>query len=275
MDHRIDPTTLDRHVIRVGAGEPMLLLHGVGHRKEAWDRMLPLLAADFDVAAVDLPGFGGSQPLPVPQTEQAQAEWCAALMDALGWERAHVVGNSMGGHIAIRLGAMGRALTVTGISPGGMDQGWETTWAKSVLHLVERSAPFAPRLRPLLRTGLGRRALLSVMFGQPGSLAAVDAIDAAESPGSATAFGETIDVLGQVETDVTVDVPVTIAWGTRDRLLLPRQAERWLRQLPDARLVKLQGLGHLPMAEDPELVSDVVRRTARGASLPEDTAASA
>ena len=250
------------HVIRVGSGEPLLLLHGIGHRKEAWDRMLPFLAADFDVAAIDLPGFGGAEPLPVPQTEQAQADWCAELLDALGWDRAHVAGNSMGGHIAIRLGAMGRALTVTALSPGGMDQGWETMWAKGVLHLLEWTAPQAHRLGGVLRHPLGRRALLSVMFGRPGQLDPADAISAAESPAAATAFGPTIRALGGSDTDLAVDVPVTIAWGTRDMLLPPWQAERWLRQLPDARLVKLQGLGHLPMAEDPELVSDVIRRTA-------------
>lgn len=250
------------HVIRVGSGEPLLLLHGIGHRKEAWDRMLPFLAADFDVAAIDLPGFGGAAPLPVPQTEQAQAEWCGDLLDALGWDQAHVAGNSMGGHIAIRLGAMGRALSVTAISPGGMDQGWETTWAKGVLHLLELAAPQAHRLRGPLRSAVVRRALLAVMFGRPGQLDPADAISAAESPAAATAFAATIGALGAADEDLAVDVPVTIAWGTRDMLLPPWQAERWLRQLPNARLVKLQGLGHLPMAEDPELVSDVIRRTA-------------
>ncbi|KIF06462.1 alpha/beta hydrolase, partial [Streptomyces sp. RSD-27] len=60
-------------------------------------------------------------------------------------------------------------------------------------------------------------------------------------------------------------LPVTIAWGSRDRLLPPRQGVRAKRTLPGARLVRLRGCGHVPMNDDPALVARVVRRTARAA----------
>jgi pimeloyl-ACP methyl ester carboxylesterase len=59
---------------------------------------------------------------------------------------------------------------------------------------------------------------------------------------------------------VPADVPVTIAWGSRDRLLPPRQALLAADRLPQARLLPLPGCGHVPMTDDPELVSDVLLR---------------
>ena len=59
-------------------------------------------------------------------------------------------------------------------------------------------------------------------------------------------------------TAVSADVPVTIAWGTKDRLLVRRQGVRALREIPGARLVRLPGCGHVPMSDDPALVGRVI-----------------
>jgi pimeloyl-ACP methyl ester carboxylesterase len=84
---------------RCGAGEPMLLVHGVGSDSCVWEPVIGALAVHFDVIAVDLPGFGRSNALPddVVPTPRALSAAVAALLDELGIERVHAVGNSLGG----------------------------------------------------------------------------------------------------------------------------------------------------------------------------------
>src|SRR5687768_17836124 len=83
---------------RVGTGEPLLLLHGIGHHRQAWDPVMDILATERDVIAVDLPGFGASPGLPqalaydLPTTSAVFGAFCTEL----GLERPHVAGNSLG-----------------------------------------------------------------------------------------------------------------------------------------------------------------------------------
>jgi pimeloyl-ACP methyl ester carboxylesterase len=95
---------------RSGAGEPLVLLHGLGSSRRAWDPVVPALAAHFDVFAVDLPGFGQSESLP-PQLEPQPAALAAAIDDLfgdLGVESPHLVGNSLGGWVALNFRTDGR-----------------------------------------------------------------------------------------------------------------------------------------------------------------------
>src|SRR5262245_48691853 len=88
---------------RVGDGEPLVLLHGIGHHRQAWDPVVDILAAERDVIAVDLPGFGASPGLPeglaydLPSTNAV----LGALFETLGLDRPHVAGNSLGGLLAL------------------------------------------------------------------------------------------------------------------------------------------------------------------------------
>src|SRR3954466_7103336 len=91
---------------RVGRGEPLLLLHGIGHHRQAWDPVVDILATEREVIAVDLPGFGASPALPdglahdLPTMNTA----LGALCEELGLDRPHVAGNSLGGLLALELG---------------------------------------------------------------------------------------------------------------------------------------------------------------------------
>src|SRR5687767_10997424 len=119
---------LDLH--RGGSGEPLVLIHGIGHTWRGWRPMLPLLEPRFDVLAVDLPGFGHSAPLPagVPPTAETLADAVEREMDAAGFGTAHVAGNSLGGWIALVLGRRGRARSITAISPAGLQHARERAW---------------------------------------------------------------------------------------------------------------------------------------------------
>src|SRR5882757_7753144 len=90
---------------RRGTGRPLLLLHGIGLSRNSWQPVLPDLAEHFDVLAVDLPGFGASPALPdgVAPSPARLADAVAGLLRELDIEQPHVVGNSLGGWVALEL----------------------------------------------------------------------------------------------------------------------------------------------------------------------------
>ena len=90
---------------RGGDGDPVLLLHGLGATKVSFLPTVAALAGDFRTIAIDLPGFGDSvKPIRAAYDPKFFARSIVALLDALGFERAHLVGNSMGGRVAIEVG---------------------------------------------------------------------------------------------------------------------------------------------------------------------------
>src|SRR6202007_1765835 len=106
---------------RHGSGEPLLLIHGIGHRRQAWYPVLDQLAEDYDVILVDLPGHGGSsgRPNPAVPIKDAFRHELEVVLNHLGVERPHVAGNSLGGLIALEMANDGLARSVTALSPAG------------------------------------------------------------------------------------------------------------------------------------------------------------
>ena len=106
IDTPLGPRSTSVAYRREGSGEPLLLLHGIGHHLQAWDPVFALLAADRDVIAVDLPGFGASPGLPdgVAYDLATVVPVLGALCEALSLDRPHVAGNSLGGLLALELG---------------------------------------------------------------------------------------------------------------------------------------------------------------------------
>ncbi|MGH2896016.1 MAG: alpha/beta fold hydrolase, partial [Solirubrobacteraceae bacterium] len=93
---RPTPATLAHH--RTGHGSPLVLLHPLGADRHVWDSLVPILAGRREVIALDLPGFGESPALDVPvPTPRALAAAVAEHLAAIGVERPHVTGNSLGG----------------------------------------------------------------------------------------------------------------------------------------------------------------------------------
>ncbi|WP_432071922.1 alpha/beta fold hydrolase [Streptomyces wuyuanensis] len=248
---------------RLGAGEPLLLLHGIGHHWQAWEPVLPLLAAERDVIAVDLPGFGTSPALPRGMAYDLSAVVPAlgALCGALGVDRPHVAGNSLGGLLALELGRENLVRSVTALSPAGFWTEGERRYAFGALLAMRRGARLVPEpvLGRLSRTAAGRAALTSTIYARPGRRSPQAVVAETLALRDATGFRETLDAGRGVQfTSDVPGVPVTVAWGTRDRLLLSRQGIRAKRAIPGARLVRLPGCGHVPMNDDPALVARVI-----------------
>jgi pimeloyl-ACP methyl ester carboxylesterase len=253
--------------VRDGTGPPLLLVHGIGHSLACWRRVVPLLAEDYAVFAIDLPGFGASPPLDGTPTLAALTGACRAFMAAHGHERFHVAGNSLGGGIALELARTGRARSATGLSPIGFAHGRERVYGATLLKTTRAIAgALGPALDPLQRTGLGRTLTMGHVMGRPWRVPAEDAIRATHDLVAAPAFDAALPhVMAFDWTHGDLDVPVTIGWGTRDMLLIPRQGRRARRRMPRARHAWLRGCGHVPAWDDPAQVAGVVLAGSRDA----------
>ncbi|MFD6186048.1 alpha/beta fold hydrolase [Streptomyces goshikiensis] len=271
IDSPLGPRTATVAYERKGAGEPLLLLHGIGHHLQAWHPVTDVLAGQYDVIAVDLPGFGASQPLPagVPYDLATVARALGALCAALGVDRPHVAGNSLGGLLALEMGRTGLARSVTALSPAGFWTEGERLYAFATLRAMRAGARALPRpaLERLSRSAAGRAALTGSIYAAPGRRAPEAVVAETLALRGATGFEQTLAAGGSVRfTEDVPGLPVTIAWGSHDRLLLRRQGVRAKHTVPGARLVRLPGCGHVPMHDDPALVSRVVLDTARRAT---------
>ncbi|MEU5435391.1 alpha/beta fold hydrolase [Streptomyces sp. NPDC020719] len=253
---------------RAGAGEPLLLLHGIGHHRQAWDPVFDLLAAERDVIAVDLPGFGESPALPdgVAYDLATVVPTLGALCAELGVERPHVAGNSLGGLLALELGRGKLVRSVTALSPAGFWTQSERRYAFATLTTMRRTAKLLPLpvIERMSRTTVGRTALTSTIYAHPGRRSPQAVVAETLALREATGFAETLAAGVAVRfADDVPGIPVTVAWGTKDRLLLRRQGVRAKQTIPGARLVRLPGCGHVPMNDDPARVARVILDTSR------------
>lgn len=257
---------------RRGGGEPLLLLHGIGHHWQAWEPVLNALSASYDVIAPDLPGFGTSPALPggITYDVDGVVPALAAFIAELGVNRPHVVGNSLGGLLALELGAHGHARSVTALSPAGFWVEWERRWAFGMLRGMRAGAKVLPAraVRSLARSSAGRAALTGTIYAHPERRSPESVAAETGALRHATGFAPTLAAgrqLGTMVPGALSDIPVTVGWGDRDRLLLPRQGVRAKKTLPHARLVRLHSCGHVPMNDDPATVTRVISDTARSA----------
>lgn len=257
------PRTVTVSYARVGTGEPLLLLHGIGHHRQAWDPVVDILATERDVIAVDLPGFGASPALPdgLAYGLSTVVPALGSLCEALEIDRPHVAGNSLGGLLALELGREKRVRSVTAISPAGFWTETERRYAFTVLTAMRqaaRSMPL-PLVERLSRSAAGRTVLTSTIYARPARRSPEAVVAETLALARAEGFADTLRAGISVQfTEDVPGLPVTVAWGTKDRLLVRRQGVRAKQIIPKARLVRLPGCGHVPMNDDPALVARVI-----------------
>jgi pimeloyl-ACP methyl ester carboxylesterase len=242
---------------REGEGEPLLLLHGTGSSRGVWKPVIPLLAREREVVALDLPGHGASPLIAgVEPTPIGYAPVVSATLEHLGFERVDVAGNSMGGWTALELAKAGRARSVVALGPAGLWPRHSPLSARATLWLLHHAPPPPARL---LHSRIGRRVLLSRIYGRPERVSPEEALEAAAVMRSTRGFGEHLreTTHNRFTGGQGIDVPVTIVYGERERLV-PRRA-RHGDQLPKhTRWVTLPGCGHVPTWDDPELVARTI-----------------
>jgi pimeloyl-ACP methyl ester carboxylesterase len=242
---------------RGGSGSPMVCLHGFMDTWRSWELVLPMLERHHDVLALTLPGHAGGPPLTNP-TSAAMIDAVERSIDEAGIGRAHLVGNSLGGYIALALAARGRATTVVAFAPAG---GWavddrsyaDVLNAQRQLH--EQAKLAAPHADQLLSSNAGRRratGLITTNFEHiPAELLAHQMLGVA-SCRSAIPLLDSAARAGWPLDAHDIVCPVRFVWGTGDRLLgLPGAAGRFRAELPHADWIVLDDVGHCPQLDVP------------------------
>ena len=221
------------HPIRYGVagevGEPVVMVHGLSGSTRWWARNVPTLARHHRLYLVDLPGFGAMRRLG-RQFVLAEADtWLSEWMRAVGLERAHLVGHSMGGYVATRLAA-GR--------PG----------------LVGRLVLVAPAGTPTGHSILGHLVplLLTTRYATPAFLPVL--VRDALRMGPVTLWRAARDLLAEdVREDLRkIEAPTLLVWGENDALVPPAVGDLLRQEIPDSRLLVLEAAGHVPMFDRPE-----------------------
>jgi pimeloyl-ACP methyl ester carboxylesterase len=237
---------------RTGTGPAMLLLHPLGANRRVWDRVVPLLAPHREVWVVDLPGFGDSPPLRGDADPPALAHAVGSFLEAHSLRAPHVVGNSLGGWVALELGLAGRARAVTAIAPAGL-------WPQPLQPKPTLARWLARAGRPLIgaatATAAGRRRLLSGTVAHPERVPARDAAVLVRSYATAPGFRSVNAAMraGVFTALNEIRVPVTLVWPEHDRLIVRP------RQIPDAvKNVDLADAGHIPQLEVPGAVAELL-----------------
>ena len=251
----------DVHFAEMGAGEPLVLLHGLNDSHRTWSRVAPALARRFRVVMPDLPGHGLSSRPDTSYSLDYYADVVSSFLREIGVERADVVGHSFGGGVGqlLLVEHRPRVRRLALVASGGL--GRDVTWALRLAASpwVERfGQPFFP-----IATRIGMRALGTFDDEDVEMLAWMNAM-----PGTARAFARTvrdvIDLRGQRRHfldrahEVAELPPVAVFWGDSDPILPVAHGVGILDHVDGLTLARFRRCGHFPHREHPEAFVDAL-----------------
>jgi pimeloyl-ACP methyl ester carboxylesterase len=258
-----------RAPIHLGSGEPVLLLHPFLLSQTVWEDVAQQLAdtGRYEVFAPTMAGHNGG---PSPGTwflsSAVLADHVERQMDELGWKTAHIVGNSLGGWVAFELERRGRARSVTGIAPAG---GW-TRWSPAKFEVIGK---FLLGIPLLVFAYLFGPRVLQLPFSRPLATYALSASpegvserklsgiidDVAHCPAYLQLLVKALLLHGLRELALNA-VPAHLVVCEKDRVIpAPRFSRHFTDHLPEGhRVTKLDGVGHVPMFEAPERITEVI-----------------
>jgi len=261
------PTSARVHVESVGAGPPLVLLHGFALHGGVFAPILPTLARTHRVHVVDLPGHGHSRDVPAPSLDAVVDRVAGAVAQALARDDATgrapaVLGWSFGGQVAMAWAmrdprAVERLVLVCTTPSFVVRPGWSTAMAEDTL------ARFGDELRVAWRLTLQRFLTLQVKGSDEGrrTLAQLRARLFERGQPSVAELGETLSILLGADLRAcvgTIAAPTLVVTGPRDTLA-PAEAGAWLaRTLPAGRLVTIDGAAHAPFLSHPARFVDAV-----------------
>jgi pimeloyl-ACP methyl ester carboxylesterase len=258
-----------RAPIHLGTGEPVLLLHPFLLSQAVWEDVAQQLAdtGRYEVFAPTMAGHNGGPSAGTWFLSSAVlADHVERQMDELGWKTAHIVGNSLGGWVAFELERRGRARSVTGIAPAG---GW-TRWSPAKFEVIGKFLLGIPLL--VFAYLLGPR-VLQLPFSRP---LATYALSASPEGVSERKLSGIIDDVAHCPAYFQLLVKALLLHGLRDLALnavpahlvvcgkdrvipAPRFSRHFTHHLPEGhRVTELDGVGHVPMFEAPERITEVI-----------------
>ena len=247
---------------RSGSGtEPLLLIQGMSGTHLAWgEPFLAGLAQDFDVVAYDHRGIGRSDPVTEPFTIAELAVDAAGVLDALGWETAHVAGISMGGMVAQEL-ALAHPDRIRTLTLGCTYCGGEGSELAPPDTLAKLSAGFRSGDRELaIRTGF--EVNVSAGFAaRPGAYETFRAM-AKALPAPLPVIMLQMQAIGGHDTSArlpSLTMPTLVVHGDADRMLPVGNGRMIASLIPGATLEVLAGVGHMFWWEQPATSAELIR----------------
>ncbi len=248
--------------VRLGSGRPLLLLHGLGGSWRSWEPILYRLAAERDVIAVDLPGFGATPPLAGDISIATLADAVTEFLREQKLLGVDVAGSSMGARLALELARRRVVGTTVALAPGGFWQGWERQffgWSIAASYRLVRA--LRPAL-PLLTANAFTRSLLLAQFSaRPWDVGGAIALRELRSFASSPAFAPLLEQLvnGPPPQGLAEPArPILIVWGRQDRVCFPDQARHALDLFPNAKLTWFDSCGHFPHWDQPHRTANLI-----------------
>jgi pimeloyl-ACP methyl ester carboxylesterase len=244
---------------RGGSGPPLLCLHGFADTWRTWDLVLPALEREHEVLAPTLAGHAGGPPVVGEIDESVLAGAVERALDETGWETAHIVGNSLGGYVALQLAARGRARSVVALAPAGGFAAGDDSYRETLAYheaMLEAVAAAAPHADAILASPQSRRRATRYTATRfehiPVELLAHQIRGAAACEAGLALIEHGYREGWPLDAE-RIECPVRIVWGTADRILpWPRAAARFRDDLlPHADWVELDGVAHLPQLDVP------------------------
>jgi pimeloyl-ACP methyl ester carboxylesterase len=257
---------------RAGTGTPLLLLHGVGAIWRAWSPVLPYLEPHHDVIVPTLPGHGGGTPLDpdIAPSVDALADDIEKELDRLGLQKVHIAGNSLGGWIGMELARRGRARSLVLFSPAGAWRSQRSIElrANAIRLSVRALGRCVSRADTISASSLLRWSLLAGQVAHPERVPPEELAAYIRAGGLAPVVVPLLRAitLRQVHPlPADRDYPVRLVWADRDRVLpFNGFGAAMLERIPGAELIRLAGVGHVPMSDDPARVAELILQVTAG-----------
>lgn len=273
----MDPFQQDRYIevnninarywVAGDKGSAVVLVHGLGGFIENWIYNIGPLAEAHRVYAMDLPGFGRSDKEPLVRDLNVLVRFIADFMDALGIEKASLIGNSLGGGLVLQfaLEYPQKVEKLVLVDNAGMGRGVIPDFKLCSLPLVGEL---------LIRPSLKGTVRLWKKIVYDSSLVTPELVDLpyhlAVQPGAKESLLATlragINLLGQKDKLTrqllarlnTIKAPALVVWGKQDRIIPPAHARVAEDRMPSARLEFFDRCGHMPQLEYPEKFNELV-----------------
>lgn len=244
---------------------PLVCIHGFSGSWRNWTPILPHLGGNHEVHNLPLAGHADGPRLNPGETATVAvlADHLESELDARGVESAHLVGNSLGGWLALQLAARGRALSVTALSPalGWAPEGRHMTALKAKLVLARRLfSAMGPVASQVLRAAPVRKLALGAAVAHTDRMRTEDAAAFLQDNLRCKIYFDLMhDILAAHHELGAITCPVQIAWSERDALIPYRPyGIRFPELVPHARSTTLPEVGHVPMYDDAHLVAKTV-----------------
>lgn len=251
----------DPRVTRHGSGPPLVLVHGLGARRQSWQPILSPLTAAREVITLDLPGHGQTPALTGELTFDRLVEDLQQLLVEQELTGADLVGSSMGARMVLELARRGVGRHVVALDPGGFwDDREKAVFATSLKASFALVKALRPALPVLAGSAAGRTALLPQFSPRPWAVPAEVALTDLRSIADTEALFPTLKALVDSGPQLGGPTPgrVVLGWGRRDRVTLGSQAPRAQAAFPQATLHWFTRCGHFPVWDQPAQTAQVV-----------------